>query len=153
MLEGFADGFVRMGWPALLHRFVLRNGVPASGRRRPKGVRMATPNQCFMNAALLCMERGYTYCEGFATAHALFGIPIEHAWAMNGGRVIDNTLQDPQEYAYLGIPFGPLELATRLRGQEMYGLLIVNEMSNIALVQERDPQLWEQVQRELEARK
>ncbi len=61
------------------------------------------PRQCFFNALLLAIVRGFPYVEGMGIGpHG--GPPHHHAWNLDGvGRVIDPTWQRGR--GYLGVQF------------------------------------------------
>jgi hypothetical protein len=92
-----------------IERLVLKYGRPFTGVERPKGYRLGTKKQCYMNSFVLADEghgdarRGF-YVEGLALrGDHLF----QHAWVtLDGQHAIDVTLRQPaSENHFFGIPF------------------------------------------------
>jgi len=94
----------------LKEEFVVRIGVACTAQPLPRSFRQGPPHECFDNAAKLARNGdGLRYCEGFA-AHPKAMVPFHHAWTVDDDfRVIDVTLQQPETYAYLGVPFSQEE--------------------------------------------
>lgn len=59
----------------------------------------AEMRQCYYNAQRLALDTGMDYVEGWANAL----IPVEHAWNMENGRVIDTTWVDIYAGDYYGV--------------------------------------------------
>ena len=58
---------------------------------------------CFYNAQALALFHGAEYWEGYAMTE--LGIPIEHAWNVKNGRIIDLTWKDAAtEYFGVKVP-------------------------------------------------
>jgi hypothetical protein len=67
----------------------------------PEDVGNGTKKECFKNAMELAMERGWTYCEGYASS----AIPTMHAWCLDDeGNVIDPTWDEGRDYIGVEIP-------------------------------------------------
>jgi hypothetical protein len=115
----FQEQDSKRDWPYLcVEDFVLKKGRPMGNMMPlPKGVKKGQLGDCFKNAFELAMERGWTYCEGFATAV----IPTAHAWVLNGGGVIDPTWTEGKDYYGVEIPL-QYAIKTVLR-REAYGVL------------------------------
>jgi hypothetical protein len=85
-----------IGHPALMQRFILRNGK-AFSKIAPQPKRMKAKH-CFANCTRWVQKRGGTYVEGYTIADNL-PIAIHHAWIVDDdGVVIDPTAArtDPQ---------------------------------------------------------
>lgn len=83
---------------------------------RPKGMRKRADKACYLNAlrVVLKYHPAYTYAEGLAWGAEL-GIPIHHAWVVDGrGNAIDPTWREPGS-RYHGVTFDLAEL-TNLGG-------------------------------------
>src|SRR5215831_1735265 len=83
----------KLGQPALLERFVTRNGQPFTYTKRVG--RKGAPKQCFANAATYVMRNrgvGAVYVEGFVMRQDI-PHPFLHAWVtFNGTEAMDPTL-------------------------------------------------------------
>lgn len=123
-LDSTVERWSLIGQPALLERIVAKHGVPFTGAARPKGYRRQAQKMCFRNSALLCVNKGLDYYEGFALHRERPWFPFLHAWNVDAaGRFVDVTLLNPEEYDYLGIRF-PLEtLCRELLKSQVYGIL------------------------------
>ena len=144
ILAAEIDAWQRLGHPALLQRFVLRNGTAGTWQPLPDGMQMGEQKQCFMNAAQLTLHAGLRYVEGFCYV-ARLPIPIHHAWNLDeDGRVIDTTLRDGAGTQYFGVEFDAATLADELLRNRIYGLLDVRGV-NVALINALDPDLVRQV--------
>jgi hypothetical protein len=123
-LQQMADNWAQLGAPALMERFILRNGDEYEGRPLPKGYKLGTPKECYCNAATLVFQRpGLRYVEGYVWREGL-PLAIQHAWCIDAkGRVIDNTLQDTERCQYMGIGVIRAELWEELQKTGYYGLL------------------------------
>ena len=137
----------RLGSPALLDRFILRNGHEGIAQSRPKGLRKLADKQCFRNAALN-VRMGYHYVEGYATAPFALGILVHHAWLEDDeNRVIDLTWKDPSKAAYYGVRFDQDEMSEELLRTGFYGLLVQHDMFNDDFMFRQDPGLKDVYQR------
>lgn len=91
--------------------FVAKHGQAWTPGPRPKGVRMRTPQHCFMNAYnLVTSPTGerlkLRYVEGYASGI----IPTHHAWAVTPeGVVVETTWGEGVGKAYFGVVF-PMEV-------------------------------------------
>jgi hypothetical protein len=98
-----------IGAPALLQRFVLRNGRSYTPTFRT--VKLGEPKQCFDNAARAVLHKskkreGWSYVEGFALNRAMPIMAFHHAWVTTDGiHAMDVTLPDASAYDFIGIPF------------------------------------------------
>lgn len=140
-LQTYVDSWVQLGAPALLERFVLRNGreyiaAPFHGERMPA-------KECFRNALLYRPTNlELLYVEGFALAPRL-PMPIHHAWTVDPktSKVIDPTWKEPEACQYLGVPFNRREAWKIAEENGYYGLFAPSEMLNLTLLFARDPEL------------
>lgn len=89
----------------LREAFVLAKGIDCTPQPLPEGIRKGYPKRCFRNARALVARRwSLIYCEGYVQSDEL-PIPVHHAWAIDAMfRVIDPTLENPETFAYVGIP-------------------------------------------------
>lgn len=133
-----------MGHPAIVERFVLRNGTARKGR--PYSGPRGTPKECFANAARLALEdRKATYVEGFVHRKD-FPIVIHHAWCQKGSRLVEVTLPDPEKFTYMGVSIDREVLSSQLVRNGVYGLLDTGTI-NYRLMFELDPGLRPEVER------
>ena len=65
------------------------------------------PKECFYNAQQLTIfSKGkFGYCEGYAITKALGGFPLEHAWNIKDGKIVDITWNDGIEYFGIELPY------------------------------------------------
>jgi len=142
ILEDMVSKWAAIGHPALIERFVLRNGEGFGGSSLPVGVRLVQPKECFRNAYTLCLERGYRYFEGFGLPSPdLF--PMQHAWVVDDdGRVIDNTWRTPEIAEYIGVEITRRDLMRQTSERGYYGVL-AGVMVNIDYLLSFDPELGE----------
>jgi hypothetical protein len=141
----------RLGHPALIERFVLRNGTLYDGCARPKGVRRGQMKECFRNSAnAVFRNQGWAYCEGIAVSSSLM-FPIHHAWCVKDDKVIDLTWEDPADCVYFGVTFDVGELAEQIAINGVYGLFDTGRGLNSVLMFARDPEL-EAIVREVACR-
>lgn len=143
-LEKMVEMHAEIGHPALMERFVLRNGT-FSDRLGPAGPYKPT-KQCFKNAFELAQRRQeLTYVEGYGL-DAHIGLAMHHAWCVNNeGAVLDNTWRvrgREGQLTYVGVPFTTVEAARVILKNKVYGLLDPG-MINIELMLEKDPGLAE----------
>ena len=91
---------------------LLSKGKGWSGSKRPNGLALLTPKQCFKNAQNLVVKdhsKGrarYTYVEGYACSGSLgFALPVHHGWVIDeDGFVIDQTWEEAESSTYFGVP-------------------------------------------------
>lgn len=131
-----------IGHPALMERFILRNGqemTPASEH----GERM-TPKECFSNATEVMQEYGHcTYVEGYAFRPGL-PILIHHAWVMlEDGTAMDPTWDEPDKCHYYGVPFKDEDVASMMVETGYYGMFDHGRGINIDFLLRFDPGLRE----------
>jgi len=152
-LQQMADNWAKLGAPALMERFVLRNGDEFEGRKLPKGYRLGTPKECFYNAAMLVLDKpGLRYVEGYVWREGL-PLAIHHAWVIDAkGRVIDNTLRDPERCQYMGVGYIRAELWNELQKNQYYGLLDSGMGLNADLMFRIDPDLKDMVEAVMQGR-
>jgi hypothetical protein len=136
-----------IGHPALLQRFVLRNGKPYTPRKRIG--RRGTPKECFANAAKIVVRKprpdhvltGWGYVEGFAVHRTEPIMAFHHAWVTTDRNdAMDPTL-DAEQYEYFGVEFELEVLMQQIRRNRVYGLLDPGMGLNYQLMFEVDPQL------------
>jgi len=136
ILQETVDTWAKIGAPAVMERFVLRNGkdmepMPRIGKRM-------TPKECFSNATHYLQRNPGTYVEGYVLRPGL--IPIHHAWVEIDGKAMDPTLEDAEECSYVGVPFETKVLHGELVKNGVYGLLDTG-MINLDLIFRLDPEL------------
>lgn len=129
----------KVGHPAPMQRFVLRNGHGFTGAPLPEGYRRSTPKQCFYNACRL-MDRGLEYYEGYVWS-ARFPFAIHHAWVQDGYTLIDPTLSEPQKHVYWGVRFDREVVLREQVKSGVYGVLDQGVGINMRLIDEIDPAL------------
>ena len=112
------------GWKRTRYEFILEYGWWYEPSLLPKGVKGASPGECFKNAFDLALDdESLIYCEGVVLGTEA-SLPVHHAWVTDGsGQAIDNTLEAPAG-AYAGVPFltGFVNLY-HLRNEAIIGLL------------------------------
>lgn len=104
-------------------KYVEDLGTDWHGSPLPKGVERGTPKECYRNASMLVMyDSNLDYAEGFFMAPGL--LPIYHAWAVTkDGKVIDNTVSEPERNAYRGIVYPREKYLKMIYKAKMYGVL------------------------------
>jgi hypothetical protein len=102
MQEGFALGAKRRAEARL---DLIERGKVFTPIKRPKGYRKRRDRECFMNAALLAIDRRGIYVEGLACSSLFPKLAAHHAWiTLDGVHAIDPTWAEPGTF-YLGITF------------------------------------------------
>lgn len=146
-LQTMADSWGVLGHPAVMERFVLRNGTEFEGRDLPKGFRRGKAKACFENSInLVVRKRDLRYVEGYVM-HNVIPIPIHHAWAVDAdNRVIDVTIQQPAECQYMGVVMSRQECWTEVSRNDVYGVLDTGLGANVRFMFERDPELKAEVE-------
>jgi len=136
-LEQSVAAWEFLGVPALLERFVLRNGKAFKPRKRIGRKRKA--KMCFMNAFdFVSGNEGTQYVEGFTTTH---GISIHHAWVTTtGDDAMDPTL-DAAEHEYFGVTFTREQMIESARATGYYSILDQGMGLNAELMFALDPEL------------
>jgi hypothetical protein len=132
-----------IGHPALMQRFVLRNGKEYQPVKRigPKG----EPKGCFGNATNVVLKKRaaaeWDYVEGFAIHRERPIMAFHHAWVTtNGNDAMDPTL-DAEEYEYFGIAFAKAIVVETVKRTGYYGLFDTGLGMNVKLMFEMDPEL------------
>lgn len=83
-------------------QILVEHGTRMYAKQVPRITGKSPMGQCYRNSALLAIDGGLTYCEGFAMKEGL--IPMEHAWLIDrDGKVIDPTWEGNNEY--FGVAF------------------------------------------------
>jgi hypothetical protein len=90
--------------------YLADGGKAYRGSPLPKGIDKGVPNECYANATNLLFGAYYgkehpdwRYCEGIAAMANDPSMSIMHGWIVDGqGKVIDNSLKDPQNWVYYG---------------------------------------------------
>jgi hypothetical protein len=132
------DQWARLGHPAMLDRFILRNGKVYTPTKRIGHKR--TPKECFANATRYVLKNGGTYVEGYVIGNKL-PIPIHHAWVtLDGTDAMDITL-DAENYQYMGVEFDTDTLRKQTARNGYFGLLDNGLGFNTRLMFGRDPEL------------
>lgn len=131
------------GMPALMQRFVLRNGKEYQPVKRIG--RKGAPKECFSNATnvVLCkpVADGWRYVEGFALHREHPLMAFHHAWVTtNGDDAMDPTL-DADEYWYHGIAFDKPTVVEHIERTGYCGLLDTGFGLNVKLMFDMDPEL------------
>lgn len=106
-----------------VERYIAAYGRQQTAEPRPANIALGTPNQCFTNASLLVFSdpKQYQYTEGFASRGPL---AMLHAWVTDkAGRVIDNTLPDPEHWKYFGVSYDTKKYLPYLVKAKFYGVL------------------------------
>lgn len=138
-LEDRVAQWEAIGHPAIMERFVLRNGTYRKGVAY-KG-RPGVPKQCFSNAThLLWQGKVDSYEEGFACRPDTHWFLVHHGWGVKEGAVVDPTWKDPEECEYMGVTIPRPELDRELGRNGVYGILDPG-MINFRFMFDRDPEL------------
>lgn len=142
IIEEQIKRFEYFGHPAIMERFVLRNGKEGIGKPRPPGISKRPDKECFKNSSYWAVEvPGWTYTEGFAIRPSL-GMLIHHAWLENKkGEVLDLTWKDPQDCLYYGVRFSTVELVENMVRTKVYGILMQYDIIDVDVIFKRDPEL------------
>lgn len=139
-----SDNWASIGIPALMERFVLRNGREFKGRPLPRSYKRGTPKECFSNAIHLVHETAprLTYVEGYVLRENL-PILIHHAWAIDSrNRVVDVTLENADATcAYMGVVIPWNEVWRVVKRTKVYGVFDTGRGLNAEWMFERDPPL------------
>lgn len=138
-LEGMVEGLDWLGHPALMERFILRNGKPMKGTKL-KGA-LKPMKECFANATRLSWKGGGRYIEGYALRPDL--IPLHHAWVEINGKAMDPTWEAPEDTVYFGVPFDTHVVARTTIDSGVFGMLDIGGGINLDLMLEIDPGLAE----------
>jgi hypothetical protein len=142
-LQEKADQWAMLGAPAVVERFVARNGQEFVGRAKPKGYRLGTIKQCYSNATHLVLNRkGLRYVEGYVIRGDL-PIPIHHAWAIDADdQVIDVTLRGADDRChYCGVVIPIEEVKAEIAKNGVYSVMDTGWGLNVDWMFRRDPGL------------
>ncbi|KWT95553.1 MULTISPECIES: hypothetical protein [unclassified Variovorax] len=137
---------------AMLYVYVLHRGKVFKAAPYPRDIaRNAVKRQCFCNAAQLATEfpDRFVYVEGYA----LSAMATAHAWCVtHDGTVVDPTWENPEECAYVGIPFDLDFVTTRVLETGYWGIFGEMPQRQLLLrpVEEMVHELWRE---EIAARK
>jgi hypothetical protein len=137
-LKAEIDMWEGVGHPALMQRFVLRNGVEIDGSKYAG--KRGYEKMCFMNAAMSTHFGNSEYCEGYGWRENL-PILIHHAWRVQNGKVLDETWDRPEECQYMGVIFPKDVMKKEIKKNKSYGLLDTGRGINIDLIFRMDPEL------------
>lgn len=147
-LERYVSMLKQLEVPALVERFVLRNGEEFNPPSYPSPQRMGfKPQMCFKNAYMVASSdpEEYTYVEGFALTKELYGkmpiTTIHHAWCVDRWDKIIDPTWNSRGAAYFGVRFSLDRVYKELSKNKVFGLLITTEMINIRMLFEVDPDL------------
>lgn len=111
------------------YNFVLEHGVEFKSRPRPAELPGDLEScdyktrECFYNAQVLALTRGYRYFEGYATSI----IPTEHAWVVTDeGVLLDLTWDkiDSNELDYFGVEIPHRFIAEQMAETKMASSLL-----------------------------
>jgi hypothetical protein len=104
-------------------QYVQDQGQKFLGSLLPEGVERGEPQACFMNATQLVVQNpSWKYAEGYAMREGL--MPVLHAWAVTeDGEVVDNTWDEPENSAYLGVVYDRSQYMRYIFKAKFYGIL------------------------------
>jgi len=144
ILQQNVDMWERLGHPALLERFVLRNGKDYQPAKRIG--RKGEAKACFSNSHIFMLKHGGSYVEGYTVVPDM-NFPVHHAWVtMTGEDAMDKTL-DAAGREYIGIKFDKAFVVKETARHDRYGMLDTGIGLNWRLMFEIDPELREIVER------
>lgn len=151
-LQASVSAWEKIGLPALMERFILRNGTVMKPQefREP----LYPAKACFMNAThYVDLHKHAEYVEGFGIRASL-GIAMQHAWARSrDGRAIDPTWNDSMECEYMGVVIDRATHRKIMRKSGVYGVLDHGRGINTDFIFSVDPGLREIVETIRGARK
>lgn len=139
-LQSQIAAFERIGHPALMERFILRNGRVMETIEFRDALYPA--KACFMNAThYVDLHKFATYVEGYAIRPGL-GILVHHAWAeTRNGRAIDPTWNDSLNCEYIGVTIDRDAHRKIMRKTGVYGVLDQGHGINTDFIFAADPAL------------
>jgi hypothetical protein len=138
MLDQQIAAWEMLGHPALLERFIRRNGKMFTPVKRIGTKR--EPKACFGNAANFITRRGGAYVEGYVFNTQTPWL-FHHAWVTTTGNdAMDPTLNS-KKYEYYGVEFAENTVRRELVRNKVYGLLDPGLGLNARLMFEIDPEL------------
>ena len=111
-----------------IEKFILEFGRYFVGSPLPHGIERGHPHECYANAAALALahDADAEYAEGYAYNSELQS-PFLHAWCLEGGLVVDNTLHHPEEFDYFGVIIPKRIVRESIRETGTYGVLTSEE--------------------------
>ena len=145
MLQQQIDSWATLRHPAVMERFILRNGTAYSGSPLPLDHAKREAKECFKNSTHAAFYYDYTYCEGIAIRKSL-PFPIHHAWCLRDGEVVDFTWDEPEDCLYLGVSINRQDLTEELMLNGVYGVLDTGYGLNTRFMFKRDPELQQIVE-------
>ena len=119
MLKRQVSTWERLGHPAIIERFVLRNGrayepMPRIGRKMRN-------KECFSNTTKFILRQNTgTYIEGYGYNIVM---PILHAWVSIDDKAMDPTWKYPMKCQYFGVEFSEDELHHQIFKNGYFGIL------------------------------
>lgn len=148
-LEQTIGAFAGMGNPALIERFVLRNGREWEVTKRIE--RKLRDKECFSNSLHRAnqwfdepkYEGKIVYVEGFAYRPGLF--PMLHAWVGVDDKAVDPTWNGYETCMYFGVPFDVVDATKVVVEKGYYGLFDGPTGINYKWMFKRDPGLLDEV--------
>lgn len=120
-----------LGHPALMERFIFRNGRRYKRGPLPRNIARGKEKECFSNAAKECWHSGAKYVEGFGFRP---DIPLlfHHAWLEIDGKAVDPTWKKNKACQYYGVAFD-MKTAWEIFEQNGYYGIFDNPATNINL--------------------
>jgi hypothetical protein len=93
--------------------------------------RLCKLKECYYNAQLMALDSDMKYYEGYAVSGQL-PLPVNHAWLVSNGKVIDTTWHDLNKPDYFGIEI-PKEFIQRHildteKAEQLLWLYITNKL-------------------------
>lgn len=141
-LQRCIDTWEQVHHPALMERFVIRQGVVCEARPF-EGQRM-TPQECFKNAMdglFTTSGHGLMYCEGFGLRPNI-PLLVHHAWLVTPDlKVVDPTWEKPEECQYVGVTYDRDAAWEIMQETGHYGLFDHGIGFNLTVALARDPGL------------
>lgn len=148
VVEHFIEMLEKIGHPAIMERFVVRNGKSFGGA--PYKGKRGTPKLCFMNAYKMSVANNWPYYEGYLVLPNV-QLPIHHAWCVDNGQVVDPTIDRPEECSYIGVHIDRGTLDSEMLKHKVYGVLDTPKGVNANLFFRLDPQLQQVVEQKFPA--
>lgn len=105
-----------------MEEFVLAHGKIYTSTKLKTSVPFSTPHECYKNALeLLYVSDEYTYVEGYLS---VCGVPIQHAWCVKDGLVVDPTIPNPdKDWEYMGVSFDKQFVIKTVMKRKRYGII------------------------------
>lgn len=122
LLDQNIDHWSKIGHPAIIERFVRKNGKLFESIEPWTAERM-TPKECFSNAlqAALRTPEEVKYVEGYVRRQD-WPLLVHHAWLSKGGKVWDPTLKGVEECEFFGVEFNVPSVLIEVNRTGYYGL-------------------------------